>query len=155
MNYSDIRESLVKANEDLEQRFQAGESVVTLVQARAQRIDEVLVMLWEEHIADTGCAGIGLDWTVDLAQARRRVGGRVALQGNLDPATLHARPEKIRARVATLLAAFGTGPGHVFNLGHGIDQHVDPENVAALVEAVHELSAPYHESPDEENTPTS
>ncbi len=124
--------------------------IVTHLQQTHAQIPVILFTkgggLWLEEIAATGCAGIGLDWTVDLAQARRRVGGTVALQGNLDPATLHARPEKIRARVANVLAAFGDGSGHVFNLGHGIDQHVNPEHVTALVEAVHELSAQYHAS---------
>ena len=124
------------------------QQIVAHLQSAAAQIPVVLFTkgggLWLEEIAATGCAGIGLDWTVDLAQARRRVGKRVALQGNLDPAALHARPDSIRQRVAALLAAFGTGPGHVFNLGHGIDQHVDPEHVAALVQAVHELSAQYH-----------
>ncbi len=100
--------------------------------------------LWLEAIAATGCAGVGLDWTIDIGKARARVGERVALQGNLDPLVLHARPARIRAAVARVLAAYGKGSGHIFNLGHGVDPHVDPEHVAVLVEAVHELSAPYH-----------
>jgi uroporphyrinogen decarboxylase len=99
---------------------------------------------WLEAMADTGADALGLDWSTDLAAARRRVGDRVALQGNLDPAVLYAPPEIIRARVAGLLAAFGHGPGHVFNLGHGINPDVDPAHAAALVDAVHELSRPYH-----------
>jgi uroporphyrinogen decarboxylase len=99
---------------------------------------------WLEWIAETGCDALGLDWTTDIGQGRRRVGDRVALQGNLDPAVLYAAPERIREQVGGVLEAFGRGSGHVFNLGHGIHQHIDPDNVAVLVEAVHELSRPYH-----------
>jgi uroporphyrinogen decarboxylase len=81
---------------------------------------------------------------MDIGAARARVGGRVALQGNLDPAALLATPDVVRAEAGTVLASYGAGPGHVFNLGHGISQHTPPENVAALVDAVHELSRPYH-----------
>ncbi len=100
--------------------------------------------LWLERLAATGCDALGLDWTQDLTTARRRVGERVALQGNLDPMSLFAAPQQVRAEVAGALAAFGSGNGHVFNLGHGISQHTPPDRVAALVAAVHELSAPYH-----------
>jgi uroporphyrinogen decarboxylase len=99
---------------------------------------------WLEDLAATGCDAVGVDWTVDLNDARRRVGARVALQGNLDPVVLHAAPERIRQQVARTLADFGPGTGHVFNLGHGVQPQVDPEHVRVLVEAVHELSAPYH-----------
>jgi len=99
---------------------------------------------WLEWIADSGCDAIGLDWTVDLRRARERVGSRVALQGNMDPAVLYASPARIREEVAAVLDAFGHGSGHVFNLGHGITPQVDPAHVAALVEAVHTLSRPYH-----------
>lgn len=99
---------------------------------------------WLEEIAATGCDAAGVDWTADLGAARRRVGSRVALQGNLDPAALAAAPERIRALVAQTLADFGPGSGHVFNLGHGIQPWADPEHVRVLVEAVHESSAPYH-----------
>jgi uroporphyrinogen decarboxylase len=99
---------------------------------------------WLEAIAASGCDCVGLDWTVDLGAARRRVGDKVALQGNLDPVALFAEAPAIRAEVGALLAAYGAGSGHVFNLGHGISQHTPPENVAELVRAVHELSAPYH-----------
>jgi uroporphyrinogen decarboxylase len=97
-----------------------------------------------EAMAATGCEALGLDWTCDMGEARRRVGDRVALQGNMDPAVLYCQPERIRKEVAAILAAYGHGPGHVFNLGHGIQQHVPPEHAAAFVEAVHELSRPYH-----------
>ncbi|GHD57315.1 uroporphyrinogen decarboxylase [Jeongeupia chitinilytica] len=96
--------------------------------------------LWLEDLADTGCDALGLDWTVDLADARRRVGDRVALQGNFDPNALFAKPAAIEAEVARLLTSYGGGSGHVFNLGHGINQFTPPEHVAALVEAVHKLS---------------
>ena len=99
---------------------------------------------WLEWIADSGCDAIGLDWTVDLRRARKRVGSRVALQGNMDPAVLYASPARIREEVAVVLDAFGHGSGHVFNLGHGITPQVDPAHVAALVEAVHTFSRPYH-----------
>ena len=99
---------------------------------------------WIESIAQSGCDAIGLDWTVDLGSARERVGTRVALQGNLDPATLLASPTRIREEVRRILAEYGAGAGHVFNLGHGITPNVDPEHVGACVDAVHELSPAYH-----------
>lgn len=92
-----------------------------------------------EALADTGCAALGVDWTIAMTEARRRVGARVALQGNLDPAALHAQPEIIEREVAALLHTFGAHPGHVFNLGHGITPEVDPARVAVLVDAVHRL----------------
>lgn len=99
---------------------------------------------WLEAMADTGCDALGLDWTVDIGRARRRVGSRCALQGNMDPAVLGARPERIRREVELLLERYGHGSGHVFNLGHGISPEIDPEHVAAVVDAVHELSEKYH-----------
>ena len=102
---------------------------------------------WIESIAQSGCDGLGLDWTVDLESARARVGTRVALQGNLDPVTLLASPARIRDETGRVLAAYGPGPGHVFNLGHGITPDVDPEHVGACVEAVHALSPAYHRTP--------
>ncbi len=90
-----------------------------------------------EPLADTGCAALGLDWTITLTAARQRVGERVALQGNLDPATLLASPAVIRREVRRVLDDFGEGPGHIFNLGHGITPEVDPAHVAVLVDAVH------------------
>ncbi len=92
------------------------------------------------ELADTGAEALGVDWLTDLSEARVRTGGRVALQGNLDPCVLYAEPEVIRAEVAATLASYGEGPGHVFNLGHGVSPDMNPEHVAALVEAVHELS---------------
>ena len=99
---------------------------------------------WLEAMADTGADALGLDWTTDLADARRRVGDQVALQGNLDPSVLYASPEHIREQVARVLASFGKGNGHVFNLGHGIHPGINPEHAGAMIEAVHELSRAYH-----------
>ncbi|WP_456448352.1 uroporphyrinogen decarboxylase [Thiolapillus sp.] len=100
---------------------------------------------WLEAMADTGCDALGLDWTTDIGDARQRVGGRVALQGNMDPSTLYASAEVIRKSVANILESYGSGSGHVFNLGHGIHPGVDPDHAAAMVEAVHELSKAYHQ----------
>ncbi|MCP4301418.1 MAG: uroporphyrinogen decarboxylase [Gammaproteobacteria bacterium] len=96
-------------------------------------------------MVDTGCDALGVDWTTDLATAREYVQDKVALQGNLDPATLRENPDVIRQGVADTLASYGKGPGHVFNLGHGITPDIDPEHLGVLVEAVHELSPQYHE----------
>ena len=100
---------------------------------------------WLEQMANTGADALGLDWTTDLGEARQRVGHQVALQGNMDPSTLYASPARIREEVATILKKFGKGEGHVFNLGHGIHQFVEPDRAAAFVAAVHELSAEYHQ----------
>lgn len=95
--------------------------------------------LWLEAIADIGCDAVGVDWTIDIGEARRRVGDRVALQGNIDPAVLFASPDKVAGEARRVLESYGAGQntGHVFNLGHGISQFTPPENVTALVEAVH------------------
>ncbi|WP_409524663.1 uroporphyrinogen decarboxylase [Nitrincola sp. MINF-07-Sa-05] len=100
---------------------------------------------WLETMLEAGADALGLDWTTDLGDARRRVGGQVALQGNMDPSVLYAPPERIRAEVADLLARYGSGNGHIFNLGHGIHQFVDPEHAGVFIDAVHELSAKYHD----------
>ena len=97
-----------------------------------------------EKMADTGCAALGVDWTTSLADARRRVGHRVALQGNLDPITLFAKPERIRAETARVLADYGHGAGHIFNLGHGILPQTSPDHAGAMIEALHEFSPAYH-----------
>ncbi|MDU1296639.1 MAG: uroporphyrinogen decarboxylase family protein, partial [Enterobacter hormaechei] len=99
---------------------------------------------WLEAMAATGCDALGLDWTTDIADARRRVGDKVALQGNMDPSMLYAQPARIEEEVSTILSGFGQGEGHVFNLGHGIHQDVPPEHAGVFVEAVHRLSAQYH-----------
>jgi len=102
---------------------------------------------WLGRMAESGCDALGVDWTTDLADARRLVGDRVALQGNLDPCILYASPERIREEVSQVLASYGRGPGHVFNLGHGIHPDVPPGHAGALVAAVHELSPSYHQTP--------
>ncbi|MGA0024626.1 MAG: uroporphyrinogen decarboxylase [Burkholderiales bacterium] len=100
--------------------------------------------LWLEDIAAIGCSAVGLDWTVDIGAARRRIGDKVALQGNLDPVVLFSPPATIAAQVGSVLRQYGAGAGHVFNLGHGVSQFTPPDHVAALVEAVHDLSRPFH-----------
>ncbi len=96
--------------------------------------------LWLEDIAQTGCDAVGLDWTMDIGLARQRVGQKVALQGNMDPAALYASPAAIRSEVKRILDAFGPHPGHIFNLGHGITPQVDPAHAGAFIAAVQELS---------------
>ena len=98
-----------------------------------------------KEMVSTGCDALGVDWTTDLGTAREYVGDEVALQGNLDPATLRESPDVIRQGVADTLASYGDGPGHVFNLGHGITPDIDPESLGVLVDAVHELSPEYHQ----------
>jgi len=100
--------------------------------------------LWLEAQAEIGADALGLDWTVDIGSARQRVGDKVALQGNLDPAILLSTPEAIEKDVARVLASYGKGNGHVFNLGHGITQWTPPENAAAMLEAVRKHSQQYH-----------
>ncbi|GGK64516.1 uroporphyrinogen decarboxylase [Amphritea balenae] len=99
---------------------------------------------WLEAMAEAGADALGLDWTTNIDDARARVGDKVALQGNMDPSVLYGTPERIRAEVADILARYGSGPGHIFNLGHGIHQFVDPAQPKIFVDAVHELSAQYH-----------
>jgi uroporphyrinogen decarboxylase len=99
---------------------------------------------WLDDMAATGCDALGVDWMTDLADARRKVQDKVALQGNLDPSVLYAPPTQIREQVGKVLASYGKGPGHVFNLGHGIHPEVKPEHALAMIEAVHELSPRYH-----------
>jgi uroporphyrinogen decarboxylase len=113
-----------------------------------QRVPNILFTkgggAWLEAIAASGCDAVSIDWTVDIGAARARVGHRVALQGNLDPEVLLSGPQAVRDGVAAVLASFGPGNGHVFNLGHGVMQLTPPENVAALVDAVHRASPAYH-----------
>lgn len=99
---------------------------------------------WLKQMAAAGSDALGVDWEISLAEARSQVGHQVALQGNLNPAVLLQSPDEIRRAVAETLASFGKGEGHVFNLGHGITPDVPPEHMSVLVEAVHELSQPYH-----------
>jgi len=100
---------------------------------------------WLDLMAATGCDCLGVDWTTDLNEARQRVAGKVALQGNMDPSMLYASDERIREEVETILASYGHGNGHVFNLGHGIHQTVNPEKAGVFINAVHELSKKYHQ----------
>jgi len=101
-------------------------------------------MGWLEMIAATGCDVVGLDWSVDIDEARRRIGSQVALQGNMDPCMLYASPDRIRREVKDILARFGSGSGHIFNLGHGITPDVPPEHARAFIQAVKEESGRYH-----------
>ena len=99
---------------------------------------------WLSSIADCGAQAVGIDWTTDIGRARAAVGDRVALQGNMDPMMLFASPKRIREEVGSILAGFGEGSGHIFNLGHGITPGVNPDHVTAFVDAVIELSPQYH-----------
>ncbi|MFT4887511.1 MAG: uroporphyrinogen decarboxylase [Pseudohongiellaceae bacterium] len=99
---------------------------------------------WLESIVASGADAVGLDWTIDIAEARRRAEGAVALQGNMDPTMLYASPAAIRKEVDKILAGYGPGLGHVFNLGHGITPQVNPDHVSVFVDSVHELSGQYH-----------
>ena len=101
---------------------------------------------WLELMANTGCDALGLDWTTEIGNARQRVGSQVALQGNMDPTMLYASPDRIRQEVSSILASYGSGTGHIFNLGHGITPEVDPAHAGAFIESVHELSAKFHTS---------
>jgi len=94
---------------------------------------------WIEDTAATGCDAIGLDWTINIGEARRRVGNQVALQGNLDPCMLYASPQTIKDAVKTILTEFGNYPGHVFNLGHGIHQTANPDHLGVLIDSVHQI----------------
>jgi uroporphyrinogen decarboxylase len=100
---------------------------------------------WLNTIASCGAQAVGIDWTTDIGGARQKIGDRVALQGNMDPSMLFASPERIRSEVGTILASYGHGSGHVFNLGHGITPGVNPDHVTAFVDAVQELSPQYHQ----------
>ncbi|HSW93758.1 MAG TPA: uroporphyrinogen decarboxylase [Gammaproteobacteria bacterium] len=126
--------------------------VISLL-ARDQQGEKIPLILftknggqWLEQMAEVDCQVLAVDWQVHLGDARRRLNGKVALQGNMDPDTLLRTPEEIEAEVARILAEFGHGSGHIFNLGHGITPDVPPEHVTVLVNAVHTLSRPYHES---------
>ena len=114
-----------------------------------QRIPTILFTkgggLWLESMADSGYDALGLDWQTDIANARARVGGKVALQGNMDPVALYANPDVITEKVKTVLQKYGQGSGHVFNLGHGILPDINPEHVKAMVDAVHRYSPAYHQ----------
>ncbi len=108
-----------------------------------------------QKMADSGCDAIGLDWTVELGEARQYVGNQVALQGNMDPAVLYGSEEYIREEVSSILHSYGSNPGHVFNLGHGISPHTSTENVKFLVDTVHTLSSYWHKKNSIETNDTS
>ncbi len=131
LNYAKQVRALLKTEQD-------GQQIPTILFSKGGG-------LWLEMMADAGYDALGLDWQTDIAQARQRVGDKVALQGNLDPIALYANPEVIRQKVGTILEKYGTGSGHVFNLGHGILPDVNPEHVKAMVDAVHQLSPQYHQ----------
>ena len=99
---------------------------------------------WLNAMADTGAHCLGIDWTMDLADARAQVGDKVALQGNMDPTVLYASPERVRQEVKSVLESYGEGTGHVFNLGHGIHPGIDPDTVDAFINAVVDFSPEYH-----------
>jgi uroporphyrinogen decarboxylase len=117
-------------------------------QVNGQQIPTILFTkgggLWLELMADAGYDALGLDWQTDIQQARTRVGNKVALQGNMDPVALYANPDAITEKVKTVLAKYGNGSGHVFNLGHGILPDINPEHVKAMVDAVRQYSPAYH-----------
>ncbi|MDQ6975350.1 MAG: uroporphyrinogen decarboxylase [Mariprofundaceae bacterium] len=116
---------------------------------RGRRVPVILYtkggMGWLEAIADTGCDVVGLDWTIDIDIARQRIGHLVALQGNMDPSMLYAKPDRIRDEVCNILERFGHGNGHVFNLGHGIMPDIPVEHAKAFIKAVQEASPRYHD----------
>ncbi|WP_041069666.1 uroporphyrinogen decarboxylase [Candidatus Ishikawella capsulata] len=99
---------------------------------------------WLEKMVDTGCDALGLDYTTNLGEARKRVGSKVALQGNMDPSILYGSPDRIKQEVNNILCDYGQGSGHIFNLGDGIYQDIAPENVGVLIESVHKQSISYH-----------
>lgn len=99
---------------------------------------------WIENMAESGCNVIGVDWNISLQEARQRANSKAALQGNMNPASLLNQPEQIRSEVSEILASYGQGTGHIFNLGHGITPDVPPEHLGVLIEAVHALSKLYH-----------
>lgn len=125
------------------------EIVTTLRQLPSTRATPIILFTknggqWLKLMADTGCDALGIDWTCEIANARQRVGSKVILQGNMDPAILFAQPQRIREEIALILEQFGEGAGHIFNLGHGILPNVPPEHVAVFVDTIHELSRKYH-----------
>jgi uroporphyrinogen decarboxylase len=115
-------------------------------QAQGRRVPNIVFTkgggAWLAKIAGIGCDAVGVDWNTDLSVARQAVEGRVALQGNLDPAALLAPPEQLRAETLRVLRSYGESAGHVFNLGHGITPEVDPQRVALLVKTVQDYPLP-------------
>lgn len=125
--------------------------IVNYLKSKTQTKDTPVILFtkqggqWLEAIANTGCDALGIDWTQDIGNARSRVGDKVAIQGNLDPATLYAKPDVIRQEVKRVLAEYGQGSGHIFNLGHGITPDINPEHVSAMIDAVKAFSPAYHQ----------
>ena len=119
-----------------------------ILHAIAKKVPTILFTkgggLWLSDMAESGADALGLDWCQNLTVARQAVGGKVALQGNLDPSILYAKQEIIVDEVKAILSAFGFGPGHIFNLGHGIYPDIDPKNVQVMIDAVHKYSRQYH-----------
>jgi len=130
------------------------QQIVTAIKSDELTKDTPIVLFtkgggqWLEMMAATGCDGLGLDWTVDIAQARSRVGDKVVLQGNMDPTVMNTGVEQVQAQATQVLDSYGqhnqSDRGHIFNLGHGIQPFAKPENMQALVEAVQMQSAQYH-----------
>jgi uroporphyrinogen decarboxylase len=102
--------------------------------------------LWLEDQVKAGSDALGLDWQTDIAIAKKNVGQKVALQGNLDPAILLSKPEAIEKEVKRILDSYGSGSGHIFNLGHGITEHTPPEHVEVMLQTVRDYSASFHRS---------
>jgi len=102
--------------------------------------------IWLNQISESGCNAIGLDWTTDISTARKIVGENISLQGNLDPCALHGTEKSIKEAASKILDSYGFGHRHIFNLGHGIDQYVDPENLGILINHVKEYSKKYHQN---------
>jgi len=130
------------------------EEIVDAVKSDSQTRNVPIVLFtkgggaWLDMMADTGCDGLGLDWTVDIADAKAQVGERVVLQGNMDPVVMNANPGVVEQQAEAVLASYGVhnenDRGHIFNLGHGIQPHAKPENMTALVETVKSRSIQYH-----------
>ncbi len=120
-----------------------------LLEHNGQRIPFILFTKnggqWLEMMMQAGCDVLGVDWQVHLGEARARIHNKAALQGNMNPVILSQTPEHITAEVQRILREYGKGPGHIFNLGHGITPDIPPENVAVLVDAVHAFSREYHQ----------
>lgn len=134
-------------------RFSLGpmQKIVSSLKASHPEIPVVLFTkgggAWLEEMASSGADGLGLDWTCDLGGAFERVGDRIALQGNLDPGVLYGSETIIQTEVYNTLSACNNRPGHIFNLGHGIEPGVDPENVKVVVDAVHQYQYQYNSLP--------
>lgn len=143
---------MLNTSEYMEFSLQYIQKIISgLIRKRQQQAIPVIVFTkggtaWLTQIANCGCDVISMDWHMNLGEARKLVGDGVSLQGNMDPLLLLSSPDVIQREVAKILQSFGQGPGHVFNLGHGITPDVPPEHVLVLVDAVHEMSKVYHQA---------